>query len=119
MEKSTYNPYIGLKLRYDGMLLREGAKVSGSVEKVWEKSIEGEKEYIGEHRTIGVVDGFIEKKLFSKDKICLHVVEDGEKRKYSTFYTLSLDHKGKLIGTFTSTAGKAEGKAIWQREPFL
>lgn len=83
---TSYEPYTGMVLRYVAMLWREGNRIQGTAEKIYENSSTGERDYVGENRTRGVVDGYLEKNYFAKDRLYLHVVEDGHGREYTNFY---------------------------------
>lgn len=117
-EKTAYNPYKGMVLRYVCVLWKEGSNINGSVEKIYENScVNKDKEYIGENRTRGSLTGVYEKNYFSKDKVYIHINEKGEKRE-STIY-LSLDmRKDSASGTFCTFIADQEGTSIWKREPF-
>ncbi|WP_280570946.1 hypothetical protein [Chromohalobacter sp. 296-RDG] len=92
---SSYNPYKGMVLRYVAMLWREGSRIEGTVEKVYENSSTREGGYEGKNRTRGLVVGYIEKKYFSKDRIVLHVTENGHGRELTNFYDLTFSSKEK------------------------
>lgn len=115
---SAYNPYKGMVLRYVAMLWREGNRIEGSVEKIYERSTAREHHYVGKERTRGQVEGYIEKNYFSKDRIFLHIVEDGEGRESTTFHELLVDSDSKMIGTFNSMVADQSGDITWQRDPF-
>lgn len=115
---SAYNPYKGMRLRYIAMLWREGNRVEGTVEKIYENSSTGERNYEEKNRTRGEIKGFIEKNYFSKDRVILHVVEDGHGRESTTLYELVADSNDKMNGTFSSMVASSYGTAIWQRDAF-
>lgn len=115
---SAYNPYKGMVLRYVAMLWREGSRIEGTVEKVYENSSTGEREYEGKNRTRGLVVGYIEKKYFSKDRVVLHVTEGGHGRESTNFYELTLSSKEKMTGCFSSMVAKQDGSVTWQRNEF-
>ena len=105
-------------LHYIAMVWREGNRIEGTVEKIYENSSTGERNYEEKNRTRGVVEGFIEKKYFSKDRIVLHVVEDGHGRESTNFYDLIVEAGGSMTGTFRSMVANQDGSVIWQREKF-
>ncbi len=118
-DKTAYNPYQGMILRYTAILGREGNSIAGTVEKIYEKSSTGERAYTGENRTRGIIEGYYEKRyVLSKDRIYLHVTEEGHGREFTHFYTLTMERDGLMMGTFVATAGDQEGTARWQRKPF-
>ena len=116
--KTSYNPYKDMELSHVAMLWCEGPRIKGTVEKVYEKSSTGEREYIGKNRTRGQVEGFIEKRYFSKDEVSLHITEDGHSRESSHFQKLVIETNDHMIGEFASTAADSGGEITWQREEF-
>jgi hypothetical protein len=117
-QHTAYKPFEGMVLRYIAILGREGTRIAGTIEKVYERSSTGERQYVGENRTRGTVEGYYEKRIFSKDRVHLHVTEDGHGRTFTLFYALLIERNGSMIGNFVSTAGDQEGDAQWQRNPF-
>lgn len=115
---SAYNPYKGMVLRYVAMLWREGNRIEGTVEKIYENSSTGEREYQGKNRTRGVLEGYIQKNLFSKDRVVLHVVENGFGRKSTHFYEVIVHSNNEMQGTFSSMIANQDGKVKWQRNEF-
>jgi hypothetical protein len=101
-KKTAYRPFEGMKLRYIVMMWREGGKIEGTIEKVYELSSTGEREYVGKQRTRGQIHGSIEKRYFSKDRLCLHIVEDGHERQSSNFYDVTIFSTKEMIGVFSS-----------------
>lgn len=116
--QSAYRPYDDMILRYVAMLWREGYRVEGTVEKVYEISSTGEREYVGKDRTRGTVEGYVEKNYFGKDRVFLHVVEDGHGRESTNFYELVAESSERLSGEFASMVADQKGEALWQRNEF-
>lgn len=114
-KNTAYKPYQGMTLWYVAMLWREGHVVHGTVEKIHEKSSADEIDYVGATRTLGEVRGYIEKKYLGKDRLFLHVIEDGENRKSTCFHELTFKSK-RMVGEFTSTVAKQDGAVLWQRD---
>ncbi len=100
---TAYNPYSGMVLRYVAMLWQEGNRIQGTVEKVYENSSTGEKEYVGTDRTRGVAKGYLEKNHFAKDRLFLHIVEDGHGREFTNYYDIIILSDKEMIGAFNST----------------
>ena len=71
--KTAYNPYQYMVLQYVAMLWREGSKIKGTIEKVYENSSTGERNYVGQNRTRGEIEGYVDKRYFSKDQVSLHM----------------------------------------------
>ncbi|NAZ94500.1 hypothetical protein [Vibrio toranzoniae] len=116
-EKTAYNPYKNMTLRYVGVVWREGNYLYGSVEKVYEKSSSGEREYVGGNRSRGKLTGAYEKNYFSKDRVHIHISEQGTGRESTNYFTLTVNKK-QLDGNFCSFVADQEGASNWQREPF-
>ncbi|MCL1077106.1 hypothetical protein D5R81_07690 [Parashewanella spongiae] len=127
-EKTAYNPYKNMELRYIAILWLEGNEIHGTVEKVHEFSSttnEAGRSYVGENRSRGVVTGVYEKKYFGKDKIHIHISEQGKGRESTNFFTLRFSkcinfrvEEIKLSGTFSSFVADQEGSSSWQRKCF-
>lgn len=115
---TTYKPYQGMILRYIAMIWREGNRVEGTVEKIYENSSTGQRSYEESNRTRGVIKGFIEKNYFSKDRVFLHVVEDGHGRESTHFFQLDADSNDSMLGNFSSMVANQDGKISWQRKEF-
>ncbi len=115
---TTHNPYKGMVLRYIAMLWIEGNCIKGTVEKIYENSSTGERSYVGTNRTRGIVDGFVKKNYFSKDRVVLHIVEDGHGRESTNFYDLIVVSNDKMTGNFSSMVANQDGDAMWQRGAF-
>lgn len=117
-ETTAYKPYEGMLLRYVAMLWRNENQLCGSVEKIYEQSSTGTRSYTGTNRTRGIVQGYIDHKFLDRDRIFLHVVEDGHGRESTNCYNVELQPSGKMIGTFTSMVAEQGGVVTWQRNPF-
>jgi hypothetical protein len=117
-QTTAYTPYAGMILRYVVMLWREGSRVEGTAEKIYENSSTGERTFSGESRTRATVTGYVEKKYFGKDRIYLHVVEDGHGRESTTFYEITADRACTFHGHFSSMVADQNGTVKWQCKPF-
>ena len=115
-KKTKYNPYQNMELRYVAMLCCGGSRIRGTIEKVYEKSSVDKLSYIGENRTRGEIDGFVEKRYFSKDRVKLHIIEHGQNRDSTTFHDLIVERNGQMKGSFSSTAADSKGDVTWQRD---
>ena len=115
---SAYNPYKGMVLRYVAMLWRQGNQIEGTVEKIYENSSTGERNYEANNRTRGMVNGFVQKNYFSKDRVVLHVIEDGHGRESTNFYELIVSSESEMTGIFSSMVANQDGKVKWQRKEF-
>jgi hypothetical protein len=115
---TSYNPFKNMILRYELMIWREGARIHGSVEKIYENSSTGERDYIGKNRTRGIVDGYLDKKIFIKDRLILHVIENGHGRESTNYYDLTVSSDKYMQGVFTSMIANQDGKVLLQRSSF-
>lgn len=115
---TSYKPYSGMVLRYVAMLWREGNRIQGTAEKIYENSSTGEREYVGENRTRGMVDGYLEKNYFAKDRLYLHMVEDGHGRVSTNYYDVIIRSDKEMVGAFNSMVANQDGKVTWQRDMF-
>lgn len=116
--QSDYHPYDNMILRYVAILWREGARIEGTVEKYYEISSTGEREYVGQNRTRGRIEGYIEKNYFGKDRVYLHMIEEGHGRQSTNFYEMVVESPLNMAGEFTSMVANQKGDARWQRNAF-
>lgn len=117
-DTTEYGLYADMVLRYVVLIIRVGDKIEGTAEKIYERSKNGERTYVGSNRIRGEITGYVEKKYFGKDKIYLHMLEDGSKRKSSTLYMLEVTSKCAASGKFVSTIADQTGAVKWQSQPF-
>ena len=116
--ETAYKPFEGMVLRYVGMLWQDGPVVRGTVEKIHEKSSTGERDYIGKNRIRGTLEGYIEKFYLSKDRIRIHLVEEGFGRESTALFDLVSDAASTMSGSFQSMAADQSGTVKWQRSSF-
>jgi len=116
--ETAYNPFARMVLSYVAMIWQEGPVIRGTFEKIYEKSSTGEKEYVGKDRTRGTIEGYIEKFYLSKDRIRLHLVEDGFERESTILLDLLSDNASRMSGSFQSMAADQTGIVKWQRNSF-
>ncbi len=105
-------------LRYVAMLWRKGNIIKGTVEKIYEKSTTGERKFIAKNRTRGEIEGYIEKNYLTKDRLFLHVIEDGHGRKSTHFYEITVQSNEVMSGTFNSMVADQDGTVSWQKNEF-
>ncbi len=115
---TAYKPYMGMVLRYVVMIWCEGNRIQGTVEKIYENSTTGEREFVGENRTRGVAEGYLEKNYFTKDRLFLHVVENGHGRESTYFFDAIIKSNKKMVGAFNSMVADQDGEVTWQRDVF-
>ena len=116
--ETAYKPFVGMVLSYVAMIWQEGPVIRGTVEKIYEKSSAGEREYVGKNRTRATLEGYIEKFYLSKDRIRIHMVEDGFGRESTVLLDLVDVNSSKMSGSFQSMAADQTGIVKWQRESF-
>lgn len=105
-----------MTLTYLVLLMREGHKLYGSAEKIYESTADGiKKEYVGKQRTRVQISGHIEKRYFDADRILIHIVEDGKQRVSSTFQKLECKNNNLLEGRFSSTISNQIGTVKWSK----
>lgn len=113
---SDYDNYRGIKVEYEAILWQDGTVVRGTIEKTRETSrSDSTKTYIGEERARGNVEGAIQKLYFSKDRVNIHIMEEGELRDFTHFHDLTVFKTDSIAGSFFSTAADSEGKSTWIR----
>jgi hypothetical protein len=115
---TAYTPFAGMVLQYVAMLWLEGNVIQGTVEKIHEDSSTGDRSFVGHNRTRGSVRGYVQKYYFKRDRLYLHVVEDGHGRESTNFYDLTVERNRMMIGSFHSMVADQNGSVIWQRNPF-
>jgi hypothetical protein len=115
---TAYKPFAGMVLTYVAMIWQEGPVIHGTVEKIYEKSSTGEREYVGKNRTRSTLEGYIEKMYLSKDRILIHMVEDGFGRESTVLLDLVSDDTSRMSGSFQSMAADQTGIVKWQKNSF-
>lgn len=116
---TAYNPYRDMQLEYVAVIYREGNKIFGTTEKIYEISSTGEREYIEEDRKRSTLEGSIERYYLKKSKIVLHSLEREFSRESTSFHELLIQNEEKMEGYFTSMIADQSGEVTWQREPLL
>ena len=96
--RSSYNPFKDMILLYEAMLWREGNVIKGTAEKIFENSEKKQGDFVGEKRTRSQVDGYIEKRYFGADRVCLHFIEKGRLRESTTFFYTDLHRQVCNVG---------------------
>lgn len=113
--KTAYRPYENMRVQYVAILWREGSIVKGTVEKTSEVTSAGTTTYTAEQRTRGEVEGYIHKLYFSKDRIAVNVIEQGELRQFTHYHDLVVERQDSMAGTFIATSADSEGDVTWRR----
>ena len=111
IQETKYNPFKNLSVEYKIHLLQKGYEILGSGEKIKDIKPDGSQTiFKREKRVIIEIDGYFERKYFGSSIIYLNLNEEGRQRKTRATYTLTLQDKKNMIGTFASTAADAKGK---------
>lgn len=116
--RTAYRPFDGMQLWYRVTLIQNGDQVSGFGERDRENSSTGARRYEGVDRRHVTISGNLEKRIFRSDRIHLLWCEDGEKRKFSNVFRLGVSGsktRGKLWGSYASTAAESIGCSSWTR----
>lgn len=109
-KKTTYNPYIDLKIEYQIHLIQKGYELSGSGEKVKDIMPNGEETVFKREKRVNIdIDGYFERRYFRKSKVYLNITEEGRIRESRSTYVLTLKTKNTLLGNFISTAADSSG----------
>jgi len=114
--KSEYNPFKDMELTYLVLMWREGGSIYASAEKIAEDSTSFKGSFIGANRTQANIKGSIQKNIFSKDMLILHIDESGQKRQSSTIHKLKIVNNNKMEGHFLSTISNQEGTVVWDKK---
>ncbi|GGP17776.1 hypothetical protein GCM10010970_01490 [Silvimonas iriomotensis] len=113
--ETSFHAYEGMRLHYVAILYLAGNRIEGTIEKIYENSSNGKRDYEEKNRTRGVITGFIQKNYFSKDRAFLHIVEDGHGRESTHFHDLVISKK-EMAGAFSSMVAKQNGDVSWSRK---
>lgn len=117
---SKYNPYRGMVLRYKVLLLQDGHKITGTAEKVYERTVDREISYVAKQRERVSVEGAVAKEYLGRSRVQLHFLHDGQLRPSSSLFRLRCSGWGNaltLTGRFAHTAADSYGDASLTRVP--
>jgi N-acetylmuramoyl-L-alanine amidase len=116
VNESNLERYKGMQLIYTALLNQEGQKISGTAEKIAEKTNEGTKFYTGKNRVHLEITGYITRKYLSKDQIAIHYIEHGDLRHSSTIHQLKMKKDNSMSGFYDSTVADQSGSVVWTRQ---
>lgn len=116
--ETQYNPYKNMILGYTAVIWKEGNRIEGTIEKIYENSSTGTRNIEGKNRKRSTFQGNLERKYFQSSILQLHVNENAEGRESTTYYELKVKSKDNLDGVFNSMIAEQSGRTIWQRIPF-
>lgn len=111
VNKSDYNPYIGMKLTYIFMLSQRGGDITGVAEKVHETSIKNPSgyHYQKNDRAHSEVSGGVSGNVFQRKEFQLLLKEKGHVRNFVSTVSLRKSHDGHFLGNYVSTAANSSG----------
>jgi len=117
INKTSYNTYKGLELKYHVVLFRLDNKIKGTGEKIEEIKIDKSvQKYVGDKRTTILIEGSLARRYFSRSQITMHIIEEGRSRESSSIHELKLYKNPTLLsGTFFSTAADSSGTSSWRK----
>lgn len=117
--ETKYNPYKNMILGYRAIIWKEGNKIEGTIEKIYEHSINGIRNIEGKDIKRSTFQGNFERNYFRSSNLQIHVNENGEGRESTTYYELNIKCDNFLEGTFSSLIAEQTGTTTWQRTPFV
>lgn len=117
VKKSSYKRYEGLELNYLVTLIQNQLNISGNGEKFSEKTKTTANTVFptGKNRTPIKISGYIEKKIFEKNKLHISIEEFGLRRKSTSYLVFDIFDDDRLVGTFNSTIAESAGTATLLR----
>lgn len=109
-QKSSFNPYIGMTVKFHLLLSSINSEIYGTGEKVWEyvKKDRKPRSYVGQSRDQLQARGTLNRVFFGRDAFTLHLEIDGQKRRTSAIFIGKLE-SGQIVGKFFSTAADSSG----------
>lgn len=113
--ETSYRPFEGMKLFFLVLLWQEGPRLHGTGEKVFEDANGRTHNYIGEKRTLIRVNGYITKRYFRRDRIVMHIEEQGRKRQSSSVHMLIARSARVLKGEGVATAADQSLLVAWNK----
>ena len=115
-EDTAYEPFRGLKVTYQALLIQEGLELVGTGEKLSDLEPQGSRvEYTNDKRTNIEVTGNITRNYFSPDTLVIHYNEEGRRRESSTLHQLVYFDEQTMCGCFESTIADTFGSVWWER----
>ena len=114
-ERTDLRRFENLEVTFQALLIQEGLRLSGTGEKVSERSPGKDQiNYTGKDRKNIQIVGSIKRNYFSDDELVLHYTEEGEHRESSTVHRLVLLGQETMRGRFWSTIANTSGSVGWQ-----
>jgi hypothetical protein len=137
-EDTASNAFRGMLLKREAIIWQEGPVIRGSIEKIYEASSTGRRQYVGKNRATGELSGYVDRFVFSPSRVRVHMTEKSEERTSTAYFDLvcerksfwkrlskSASHFGEdghaqetMQGIFQSMAGSSSGKTLWSRNRY-
>lgn len=119
IDKSTYNPHIGISIVYKVHIIQIGNEITGRAEKIKDLNSDGtlHHEYPHKNRIEANIVGSYKRNFLRHSKIYINILEKGTERETSTSLELKIPifNKKKIEGTFISTASNSSGTSDWTK----
>ncbi|HOD82579.1 MAG: hypothetical protein BWX88_00908 [Planctomycetes bacterium ADurb.Bin126] len=115
--RTSYNPYIGIRVRYQVSVFQDGSALEVQGEKVGEVVDGEERKLTGRGRTGIRLRGRIVPGAGAPPTIALTGEEESTKKApFATSFELRVQSSDVLVGAFSSTAASASGTVVWISE---
>jgi len=119
-EQTSYRKFKGLELTFHISLIQNKLTLTGSGDKYSEKLVsdKNHRSLSGKQKTNVKFRGYIEKRIFGKNRVHLSMEEDGIKRRSTIYFELDVYNDNKMEGKFFSTAANSTGIVKLNRKKF-
>lgn len=109
-KETSYNTFKDLQTNWTFHLLQKGYEISGYAEKTSERqSGKGLLNFERSKRVHAKINGYLERKYFTKDQLNISFFEEGRERDTTAIIKLTIISSKKLTGLFSSTAADSKG----------
>ncbi|WP_147309356.1 hypothetical protein [Xanthomonas campestris] len=118
VQKSDYNPFLGMKLTYIMMLTQRSGDLEGVAEKVHEISKKNPAPgyfYQKRGRMHSYVKGGVKGNIFQRKDFQLLLREQGQNREFISTADIQVKHGNLLRGSYISTAANSSGSIVLTR----
>ena len=115
-EDTARSSFQDMKVTYQALLIQEGLELSGTGEKLSEKTPGSDLvKYDGDKRTSIQIVGNVTRAYFSRDTLVIHYNEAGDRRDSATLHQLEYFDAQTMCGCFQSTIANTYGSVWWER----
>jgi hypothetical protein len=117
IEESSLKRYEGLKIVSQIAVTQENLVLSGSGDKLKEKTVGQDDWFFLDGKSRGQIklNGYIEKNLLSKNEVIISTLEEGAVRTTTAFQSLKINNSQSMSGSFQSTAANSRGSVKWTK----